>query len=285
MNQHVQNYTGDEVASLGQESSSSQSAQSREIAQVKGSILMAKTHPRHVTSAYNEILETCKRRTFAENALYAYPRGGTVVSGPSIRMAEALAQVWGNIDYGAQVLSTNHQKHESEVMAYAWDLEKNTVQRRVFAVSHKRKAKGRIETLTDPRDIYEHVMSQAMRRVRAAILSVIPSDIIEDAVEQCQKTKVGQNGRPLKEIIISLVNKFAEVGVTREEIEDRIGRSVDDLIHTEIAELGNIYNSIKEGVVKKSQFFGEPEPQNTPDAQSLTDKLKSKSKGEENEQS
>lgn len=285
MNQHVQNYMGSETSMIGQESASAKSAQSREVTQVQAAILVAKTHKRQVTDAYNAIIETCKRRTFAENALYAYPRGGTVVSGPSIRMAEALARAWGNIDFGVQVLSNNTEKHESEVMVYAWDLENNIVQRRVFSVSHKRKAKNRIETLTDPRDLYEHIMSQSMRRLRSVMLSVIPTDIIEDAVEQCQKTKVGQNGRPLREIIISLVNKFADVGVTKKEIEDRIGRSVDELIHTEIAELGNIYNSIKEGVVKKSQFFGDPEPQNTPDAQSLTDKLKSKSKGEENEQS
>ncbi|BBP90994.1 hypothetical protein BsIDN1_46120 [Bacillus safensis] len=42
-------------------------------------------------------------------------------------------------------------------MAYAWDLETNTRQTKIFTVKHERKAKGAITKLNDPRDIYELV--------------------------------------------------------------------------------------------------------------------------------
>jgi hypothetical protein len=42
--------------------------------------------------------------------------------------------------------------------------------------------------LKDERDIYELMANQSQRRVRAAILEIIPGDIIEDAVSECEKT-------------------------------------------------------------------------------------------------
>jgi len=38
-----------------------------------------------------------RARVWAEVASYEYPRGNEKVSGPSIRLAEVLAQCWGNM--------------------------------------------------------------------------------------------------------------------------------------------------------------------------------------------
>lgn len=71
--------------------------------------------------------------------MYEYPRGGTKVTGPSIRLAEAMAQNWGNLDYG--LIELEQKAGESQVMAYAWDLETNTRQTIVFSVPHIRATK------------------------------------------------------------------------------------------------------------------------------------------------
>ncbi|MDI6567144.1 hypothetical protein QL295_21740, partial [Bacillus subtilis] len=73
---------------------------SRQAQEVQAARVIAKKFPRDVYAAFDRIKKACDRRLLAENAVYEYPRGGTKVSGPSIRLAEALAQNWGNIDYG-----------------------------------------------------------------------------------------------------------------------------------------------------------------------------------------
>ena len=67
------------------------------------------------------------------------PRGGQSVEGPSIRLAETLAQEWGNIQYGIRELSQSNG--ESTVEAFAWDIQTNTRQVKVFQVPHVRYSK------------------------------------------------------------------------------------------------------------------------------------------------
>lgn len=70
-------------------------AASREMEEVKGQIFMAKQFPRNPFDAEKRIIDSCKRRSLASTAMYSYPRGKTNVQGPSIRLAEVLAQNWG----------------------------------------------------------------------------------------------------------------------------------------------------------------------------------------------
>ena len=73
---------------------------SRAMAQVQAQVMIAKQFPRNQVQALAGIIEACKRPQLAESAIYSYPRGGKRVEGPSIRLAEAIAQGWGNIDFG-----------------------------------------------------------------------------------------------------------------------------------------------------------------------------------------
>ncbi len=138
--------------------------------------------------------------------MYEYPRGGTKVSGPSIRLAEALAQNWGNIDYG--IMELEQKAGESSVMAYAWDLETNTRQTKIFTVKHERKAKGTVTKLNDARDIYEMVANQGARRLRSCILGVIPGDIVDAAVDMCQKTLINGHKEPLEDRLRNALSTF-----------------------------------------------------------------------------
>ena len=137
-------------------------AQTRQAQEVQAAMVIAKKFPRDETAAINRIIQSCKRTGLAEQAQYQYAKGGTKISGPSIRLAEAMAQGWGNIDFG--IIELEQRQGESTVMAYAWDLETNTRQQKVFSVPHAYKADGRIKHLNDPRDIYETVANQGARR-------------------------------------------------------------------------------------------------------------------------
>jgi len=200
--------------------------QDRQVTEVQGMVCMAKQYPRDQYDAFNRIMKCCERTALAENAIYQYPRGGTKVTGPSIRLAEALAQNWGNIDFG--IMELEQKNGESSVMAYAWDLETNTRQTKLFQVPHIRysRAKGN-EKLTDPRDIYEIVANNGARRLRACILGVIPGDVIDAAVDKCQETLKNGYKEPLEDRIKNMIAKFdKEFSVKKEMLEKMMGYNI-----------------------------------------------------------
>ena len=172
---------------------------SRQTQEVQGQIIMAKKFPRNYVESCNRIMQACQRKGLAEKAMYEYPRGGTKVIGPSIRLAEALAQNWGNMSFG--IVELEQKAGESQVMAYAWDLETNTRQEKIFSVPHIRSTRKGNVSLTDPRDIYEMVANQGARRLRSCILGIVPGDVVEDALEQCNKTLVDGEKKPLADVI------------------------------------------------------------------------------------
>jgi hypothetical protein len=239
----------------GQETSvMAKASQSREMAEVQSQIFLAKQYPRNEMQAQMKILNACKRKTLAETALYQYPRGSTTVTGPSIRLAEAIAQYWGNINFGIKELE--QKNGESTVVAYAWDMETNTRQEKVFQVKHERWANKKMNKLTDPRDIYELVANNGARRLRACILGVIPGDIVDSAVNQCQATLESAYEEPLKDRVIKILQWFhKQYGITQEMIEVRLGHNVDSFTEQDFITLRSINQSLKDGMAKREDFF------------------------------
>lgn len=228
------------------------SNEARAVAEVQAQFVIAKKFPRDQHQAYLDIISACKRGSLAEQAMYAYPRGGQLVKGPSIRLAEAMAQCWGNLDCGVRELSQSNGVSVAE--AYAVDLQTNTRITKVFHVEHKRDTKQGSKRLTDARDVYELVANQGARRLRACILGVLPGDVVEAAVEQCAKT-LESSDVPIAEQVRKMIAAFDELGVKPEHIEKRLGHNLDAVIPQEIVTLKSIYKSIKDGMADRSQFF------------------------------
>lgn len=226
--------------------------ESRAVAEVQAAYVIAKKFPRDQFQAFSRIIDTCKRPILAENAMYAYPKGGTTVTGPSIRLAEAIGQHWGNLDCGVREISQASGVSVAE--AYAIDLETNTRVTKTFHVEHKRDTKKGSFKLTDARDIYELVANQGARRLRACILAIIPGDIVDAAVEQCKKTLLTSDV-PLNKRIKKLVVAFDEIGVKIEHIEERLGHNIDAIIPQELVNLTTVYKSIRDGAGKREDFF------------------------------
>ncbi len=230
---------------------------SRQTQEVQGQIIMAKKFPRDEITARNRILTACQRKKLAERAEYEYKRGDSKVVGPSIRLAEAMAQNWGNMDFG--FVELEQRNGESQVMAYAWDLETNTRQTKIFNVPHVRETKKGNRPLTTPRDIYEQVANQAARRVRACILGIIPGDIVEEAVEQCHKTLLNGEDKPLIDRIKNCVlTAEREYQIPKESLEKYIGCKAEAFSVNDLIRLNRVFNSIKDGMAKREEIFELP---------------------------
>jgi hypothetical protein len=226
---------------------------SKAIAEAQGKLIIAKNFPRDEHLAYAKVMEACKRRSLAEKAIYSYPRSGSTISGPSIRLAEELARCWGNVDFGIKELS--QKDGESEMSAYCWDMETNTMSSQTFVVAHVRDTqKGQVR-LTEQRDIYENNANMAGRRLRARILAILPPDLVEAAVAECKKTLAGDNDIPIADRINKMVASFAKFGVKIDTLEKRLGRKIDTMTTEDICEYAGIYNSLKDGNSSISDWF------------------------------
>lgn len=252
-----------------------QSDQQRVIAEVQAAMLIARANPRNPIQAMDRILNACTRPTLANAALYTYSRGGSDVSGPSIRLAEAIAQSWGNLQFGIREL--DQRNGESTVQAFAWDVETNTRREVTFQVPHVRYRKKGSVALEDPRDIYELVANQGSRRLRACILAVIPGDVTEAAVQQCERT-MHASADTSAESVQKLVTAFSQFAVTQQQIEKRIQRRVDAIQPAQVVALRKIYASLRDGISVPADWF---EGVNEPGGNNLAEKLKAKKEPEQ----
>jgi hypothetical protein len=246
-------FTGQNSAPAGTAlTASAQTDQSRAVAEVQAAMMIARMNPRNPIDSMDRILNACTRPTLANAAVYQYSKGGTDVSGPSIRLAEVLAQQWGNIKTSVREL--DQANGSSTVQTIAWDLETGYQSEKVFQVPHLRYSKGGSKKLEDPRDIYEHVANQGSRRLRACILAVIPGDVTEAAVNQCDMT-MRTKADTSPEAMAKMVESFAVFGVTAAQIEKRIQRHLDAIQPAQVVSLKKIYASLRDGMSTSVDWF------------------------------
>ena len=229
--------------------------QSRAAAEVYASVLAADARPRNVQGAIRSMDDACRMRELAERAFFRFNRGGGNVTGPTIHLARELARCWGNVQYGVAELRRDDDHGQSEMQAFAWDLETNARASAIFIVPHKRDKRGGPESLTDMRDIYENNANNGARRVREALFSVLPLWYVEQAKALCTKTLEDGGGKPLPQRIAASIEAFGAIGVSERQLEEKVGRPSQAWTALDLAPLTVIYQSIKRGEVTRDEEF------------------------------
>lgn len=231
----------------------------RSAKEVEAMVLMAKRFPRDEELAEGKIIKACKRERLAQTATYEYPRGGTKVTGPSIRLAEVLAQNWGNIDFGWTELARDKNAGGTEIShceAWAWDIESNTRRSIRFDVPLVRDTKRGSYKLEEERDKYEMAANQAARRMRACILNVVPGDIIEEALDECNAT-LRKSKIPLETRRENAIKAFGKIGVTKPMLEKYLGCRQAAWTANDMFRLTKVLNSINDGMTTPGEHFPE----------------------------
>jgi len=232
--------------------------QSRAVAEVQAAIYVARQFPRSVSTARGAIQSACQSMALAGKAFYRFPRAGGAVSGSSIHLAKALAGAWGNIQFGVSEMRRDDDHKQSEMQAWAWDVEANTRHVLTFIVPHARFAKGKVEALVDLRDIYENNANNGARRLREAIFAVIPDWFVEEAEELCRETLNKGDGKPLPERIAGAIKVFDSLGVAKERLELKLGRPSEQWTGPDIAQLLITHKSIQRREIAIDEEFPQP---------------------------
>lgn len=249
-------------------------AVAREEGEIKAAIFLARANPRSESQAYTNLMRACERPGFAAKGLYRFPRGQTEVTGPTVGLAREMARLWGNIRYGCRVVaSTDDEVH---IKGYALDLETNSYveaeDRFKKLIQRKQKGGGSTWIKPDERDLRELVNRRAAFLVRNCLLSLIPPDVKEDAEATIKKTMVAaahgevQNDR--QGTIKKLLLTFDSIGISAAMLEDYLNHPMQAITPEEVADLRQVYVSIKDGQSQRGEYFnlaiGQPTPAPAP---------------------
>lgn len=228
--------------------------QARAIAEVQASVVVAQQCPRDIARAEGETRDVCGRMSLANRAFYRVPKRG---SGPSVHLARELARIWGNVQYGVWETRRDDEAGESEIQAWAWDVQTNTRSSRSFVVPHQRMVQGERKRLVDLGDVYLNNQSVGARAVRECIYTVLPTWLVELAEETCRTTLRDGDGKPLSVRIDEMAQAFAGLGVKVAQIETKLGRKRGQWDAGDVASMAVLYSSIQRGEVTVAEEFGD----------------------------
>lgn len=232
--------------------------------ELRAALVVAHQFPRNEGMAYQKLIGSMARPTMAEKAMYAYPRGGTTIEGPSIGLAREAARAWGNMRYGHRIVSQDDDT--CHIKGFALDLETNNYVEHEdkFNKLVQRKQGGKTSWVKpDERDLRELINRRGALCVRAALLQLMPPYMIEDALNEAKKTSAAVLNGSLKAdkdtVLRSVLKNFNKFGVTAEMIEGYLGHDLQAVNADEVRELNGVLSSIAEGHTRREDHFELPQ--------------------------
>lgn len=211
-------------------------------AEIDCQITTAKQYPRSITVFKRQAMEmaTIDEET-AESMFYTLPRAGKKIQGPSIRMAEVVGACYGNLRYGARIVSTDSSFITAQGACH--DLEKNIaisyeIRRRITDKTGKRFNDDMIQTTGNA------AMSIALRE---AIFRVVPRSLFNSIYEAAKTTAIGK-AKTMSEQRHGAFDWFKKAGATEPQLLAFLERKgIDDVTTEDIVTLRGLVTSIKEG--------------------------------------
>ncbi len=218
--------------------------------EIQAAIFLSKKFPRNYDAAWAAFQLACRRETLAKSANYSYPRAGQNITGPSVYLARAGAQCYGNVRYGITVLRDDVDSMSIE--GFAWDIENNikVTYPDTFKKLIYRKKAGWVKP--DERDLRELVFRRGAILVRNALLSILPRDYIEDAQAICRETLTKGIKDPAgekKRIIL----EYQQHNISVEMISKYLGH--EDWTGEDLVNLREMLNAIKDGMATVNDYF------------------------------
>jgi hypothetical protein len=266
-------------------------------ARIQAAYLMALQKPRNREDARVNILEGVKRPIMAERCEYRKPVGGTTIKGPSIRLAEHCLREWGNILTEVQVLHEDDDIRRVRVAvidletnaSFGRDIQiKKTVERKnppkdreiLEARTNTRGQKVYIVRATDD-ELVNKEAAQVSKILRNEGLRLIPSDIIDEAMEAARQTMADQDAKDPAAGRKKLIDSFATLGVKPKDLESYLGHDLDQTNPHELVDLRAIYQAIKDGETTWKDIVtveaeADPDKKLKSKADKVKDKLKEK---------
>ncbi len=218
--------------------------------EIEQQIATARRFPRSIKRFRDEALQMVTlSESVAEQCIYALPRDGKTIEGPSARFAEVVASAWGNCRAGARVVDDSGEFVTAQGVFH--DLERNVaityeVQRRITNKHGKRYNADMIGVTANA------ACSIALRN---AILKGVPKAFWDDMYGAARQVIMGDI-QTLANRRASTIAAFQKFGVLPEQIIAKLDvAGVEDITLEHLVVLRGLLTAIKEGDTTVEETF------------------------------
>lgn len=213
-------------------------------------IATAHKYPRSIKKFRNNVQDMVTiSETVAQECIYAIPRDGKMIEGPSARFAEVVASAWGNSRAGARVVSDVGDFVTAQGVFH--DLENNVaityeVQRRIVDKQGRRFKPDMIGVTANA------ACSIALRN---AILKGVPKAFWSDMYAGARQCAMG-DVKTLPTRRAEAFKSFQNYGITKEQVLAKLKLAgEEDIGQEELVTLRAIITAIKDGDTTPEQAF------------------------------
>jgi hypothetical protein len=223
-------------------------------AEIDQQIATARQFPRSITRATENImgLATLNEPT-ADSCMYAVPRAGKTIEGPSIRFAEIVQQNWGNNRVAARVVFVDKDEKYLEAEGVYHDLETNAatmarVRRRISGKDGK--------VFNDDMILMTGNAACSIAR-RNAILAGVPKPIWSAGYDEARKVVMGDI-KTLSNRRAEALKYFQKFGVSAEHVFKLLEvRGEQDIDLEKMVTLKGMANALRTGEATPESIFGD----------------------------
>ena len=262
-------------------------------ARIQAMFLMALHKTRNFDQSRAKILDACKRPIFAARVEYSKPVAGRLIRGPSVRFAELALREWGNVMSETQViyedakirrirvtltdLETN-STHSKEIQIGKTVERANAKDRQV--VGERLNSEGRKVYIVEATDDELHNKEAAAisKAVRNEGLRLIPSDIIDEAMDTAKETLASRDKEDPAAAKKKVLDSFSEIGIKPKDLEQYLKHKTDTISPAELQDLRGVYMALRSGEATWADYIqpSEVEEKTESKKDALKEKLKAK---------
>lgn len=222
-------------------------------AELDQQITTARAFPRSITRFRKECLEMAGlNETVARECIYAVPRDGKMIEGPSARLAEIVASAWGNCRAGARVVEEGTDFITAQGVFQ--DMERNVsityeIRRRITGKNGRRYSPDMISTTANA------ACSIALRN---AVFKGVPKAFWSEAYGRARQIVAG-DAETVAKRRGDIMDAIKKMGLTQERILAAVNvEGIADLGADELVQLQGMANAVREGELNIDEAFPDP---------------------------
>jgi copper chaperone CopZ len=251
-------------------------------AEVDQQIMTARALPRKISQVVQNIntLATLDEET-AKECIYALPRAGKAIKGPSIRLAEIIFSQWGNARVGSRVVHVDRFEKYVESESVFHDLESNALT--TARVRRRISDKGG-KVLNEDMIVVTGNAACSIAK-RNAILGGVPKAVWRKAYDAVERVLAGDI-KTLSVRRADAMKAFAAFGVKPEQIFQALNvKGVDDITLEHMPVMIGMHSALKSGESTVEEMFPKPAAIQAGGAKGLDAALDNLAKGADPEKS
>lgn len=177
----------------------------------------------------------------------------SIIEGPSIRLAEIIANSWGNIRIATRIVGNDGKFITAQGACH--DLESNVIQ--VVEVKRSICTSKGFTFSADMQVVTGNAAASIARR--NAILAVIPQAIFKNLYAKIKTKAIGDVQNNLENRRAKMLKTYALAGVNSDMLCKHLGvQAVDDITAEMVVNLASLWNALRDGQTTIEETFKKP---------------------------